>query len=59
MTGPDFVKARDLPSDPIDAQICFLLRLAIVRDLTPEEALELAQLQAAEQAQRQTQEVLQ
>lgn len=47
------------PSDPIDTRICVLLRLGGLRPLTAEESLELAQLQAAEEAQRQPQEVLQ
>ena len=59
MTGPDFVKARDLPVDPLDSRVMFLRRMGLIRPLTPEEKLELAQLEAAEKAQRQPQESLQ
>lgn len=43
--------------DPVDAQIMHLCRLGILRELTAEEKLELAQLQAADQAQLQPHEV--
>ena len=59
MTGPDFVKARDLPVDPLDSRVMFLRRMGLIRPLTPEEKLELAQLEAPEKAQRQPQESLQ
>lgn len=49
----------DVEHDPVDVQIMYLCRLGILRELTAEERLELAQLQAADQAQRQPQEVLQ
>jgi hypothetical protein len=45
--------------DPADARVLFLLKLAMIRPLAAEEALELAQLQAAEKAEPLPQEVLQ
>lgn len=36
--------------DPVDVRVLFLLKLAMIRPLTAEEALELSQLQAAEKA---------
>lgn len=59
MTGPDFVKARDLPVDPVDYRVMCLCRLGILRELTAEERLELAQIEAAGKAQPGPQEALQ
>lgn len=59
MTGPEFIKARDLPVDPLDSRVMYLCRMGLIRGLTPEEQVELDQLQAAEQAQRQPLEALQ
>lgn len=36
--------------DPVDARVMFLRRMGLIRPLTAEEALELAQLQAGEKA---------
>lgn len=44
---------------PADLRLLFLTRLALLRALTPAEQVELAQLEAAETAQRQPEEPLQ
>lgn len=51
MNGPEF--------DAVSLRVMFLCRLGILRDLTAEERLELQQLQAAEKAEPQPQEVRQ
>lgn len=59
MTGPDFIKARDLPVDPLDSRVMFLCRMGVIRGLTPEKQIELDQLEAAEKAQPGPQEAMQ
>ncbi|MFO1226549.1 hypothetical protein [Roseateles sp.] len=44
---------------PVDLRVMFLCRMGLIRPLTPEEQLELAQIDAAEKAERAPQEQLQ